>query len=100
MSNIINITRQLLFWVLSCLCTINFILSFCRSAIDNDDNWIDCKDKWVDIPTIWFYDYVKMKIKKRGAAVRRLLASRRRRTATTRRLRTKYPLSESIKKIF
>ncbi|CAH1731433.1 unnamed protein product [Aphis gossypii] len=90
----------ILFWVLSCLCTMNFILSFCRSTIDNDDNWIDCKDKWVDIPTIWYYDYVKMKIKKRRPSVRRLLASRRRRTATTRRLRTKYPLSESIKKIF
>ncbi|XP_026820709.1 uncharacterized protein LOC113559254 [Rhopalosiphum maidis] len=90
----------LLFWALSWLCTMNFILSFCRSTRDNDENWVDCKEKWVDIPVIWFYDYVKIKIKRRRPAVLRSLISRRRRTATTRRLRTKYLLSEWIKKIF
>jgi hypothetical protein len=99
--NVYNInTRQLLFWALNWLCTMNFVLSFCRSTIDNDDNWVDCKEKWIDIPVIWFYDYVKIKIKRRRPAVLRSLISRRRRTATTRRLRTKYLLSEWIKKIF
>ncbi|XP_025195723.1 uncharacterized protein LOC112594916 [Melanaphis sacchari] len=90
----------LLFWILSWLCTMNFILSFCRSTIDNDDNWVDCKENWVDIPAIWHHDYMKIKIKRKQPAVLHSLESRRRRTATTRRLRTKYLLSESIKKIF
>jgi len=99
MSNI-NHSRQLFFWFLFWLCVMNFVLSFCRSTIDNDDNWIDYNKNWIDVPAIWFYDYVTMKVKRSRPAVLRALASRRRRTATTRRLRTKYPLSEWIKKIF
>ncbi|XP_022166852.1 uncharacterized protein LOC111031286 [Myzus persicae] len=91
---------MLFFWFLFWLCVMNFLLSFCRSTIDNDDNWVDCNKNWAEVPEIWFYDYVTMKMKRRQPAVLRALASRRRRTATTRRLRTKYLLSESIKKIF
>eukprot|EP00102_Acyrthosiphon_pisum_P023208 XP_016660418.1 PREDICTED: uncharacterized protein LOC103309623 [Acyrthosiphon pisum] len=91
---------MLFFWFLFWLCVMNFVLSFCRSTIDNDDNWIDYNKNWIDVPEIWYYDYVTMKVKRRRPAVLRALASRRRRTATTRRLRTKYLLSEWIKKIF